>query len=347
MYKIGIITIQSRNFGNRLQNFALQEVLHALGHTVFTIRREMPTRKSVGRRIQAFIQFVFQTKNAKFEKFDKRIFKSKEWATADEWSKNIRDAYDFFIAGSDQLWNPYYNFVGGSDFLTFAKRNQKISYAASFGVSEIPKEQQGKYRSYLSTFKEISVREERASEIVYNLTGELVEVVLDPTFLIKRETWKSIERKPRGFYLDRYVLVYELGEADVSLKTCLTKIREKGKLDIVDIRKKTRMGKEWSIGPMEFLYLIDHAEYILTNSFHACVFSVIFHKRFLVFERFDLDMGSRIDTLLKNFSLENCRYVENYDVQNVEIDYEQVEKKLRVAQEKSWSFLKRALSEKE
>ena len=111
MKKIAIVTIESNNFGNRLQNLALQEILELLGCSVNTIIRynEMHDPGCVSKRIRRFIQTLAQTKIAKFRAFNKRIKWSKFCATADMISQNVVNNYDFFITGSDQVWGPTEN----------------------------------------------------------------------------------------------------------------------------------------------------------------------------------------------------------------------------------------------
>ena len=161
MEKVAIVTIESFNYGNRLQNYALQEVLKSMGYVVRTVHR-IYEPKTVKIYVKRMVQNVLQTKAAKFRKFDKKIEFSNVVLKRDEYPIGLEDRFNYFIVGSDQVWNPHYDFVAGKcDFLTFARNNQKISYAASFGVNEIPYERKFEFAEYLKNFKAISVREKQ------------------------------------------------------------------------------------------------------------------------------------------------------------------------------------------
>ena len=297
MKKIGIVTIESFNLGNRLQNYALQEILKNMGFQVETIRRSSE-EENILKRI---MQEVLQTKRAKFRAFDKLINKSKWFATKDEAPKEMCNEYDYFIAGSDQVWNPYYDFVGKTNFLEFAKHEQKIAYAASFGVSELPEEAKKRYKDWLDDFKNIAVRENAGADIIEDLINKDVSVVLDPTLMLNAENWRSLEKKPKNVPKTKYILVYSVEGMSENMKEV---IEEKKKTyEVVDIRQKLKNGHEWAVGPAEFLYLVDHASELYTDSFHGTVFSILFHTKFRIFERDGINMNSRIETLLEKTGL--------------------------------------------
>lgn len=341
--KVAIITIVSRNYGNRLQNYALQYVIETLGYSVETLQRGQ-RQKDVKRYIKSAAQMLLQTKGQKFKKFDKKIHFSKLVVTRDTYPDNIDKQYEYFIAGSDQVWNPYYDFVAGKcDFLTFARDNQKISYAASFGVSEIPYERKTEYADHLKTFKAISVREKKGAEIVEELADRKATVVLDPTLLLGESEWKKIEKKPVFRPKKKYVLVYALGDKTNRFKDKIKQL--KGKYEIFDVRSLQKTGNELPIGPSEFLYLIRNSEEVLTDSFHATVFSIIFHKKFVTFNRPGLNMNSRIESLAELLGEKN-RLTECGDLNcETEIDYVNVDRILEEERRKSIDFLKDALTD--
>lgn len=343
MIKIGIVTIVTVNYGNRLQNYALQEVLNKLGFVTFTFKREIPP-SGLKQEIKVLMQTIFQTKGAKFRRFDSYIQFADEIVTRDSYLNGINDRYDYFIVGSDQVWNPYYNFVAGKcDFLTFARDNQKISYAASFGISEIPSGRKKEYAMNLKTFKAISVREKQGTEIVEELVGRKPIVVLDPTLLLNENEWEKVEKRPSCCPKKKYVLIYALGDKNNRFKEKIELL--KGKYEIFDIRLVQKNGKELPIGPSGFLYLIRNAEEILTDSFHATVFSIIYHKRFITFNRPGLNMNSRIESLAELVGIKN-RLTECGDL-NCEtgIDYVDVDEILEEERRKSIDFLKNALTD--
>lgn len=339
--KIGIVTIVSLNFGNRLQNYALQRVLENLGCTVNTFRR---TRLSKGIKYwtKVIAQTLLQTKGAKFRKFDKNISFSDTVLGRDKFPNDIAQKYDYFIAGSDQIWNPYYNFVAGKcDFLEFARNEQKISYAASFGVEEVPIEKRAEFKRALETFMALSVREIQGANIIHELTGKQANLVLDPTLLLGNKEWQAIEKKSRFKPSGKYILVYMLGSKHERYYKMVDKVG--GKYQILDVRLKQKNGKELPIGPAEFIYLIRNAEAVVTDSFHATVFSIIFHKKFVAFNRSGLNMSSRIESLARILEMDS--YLNQHgDLECMShIDYNHIDSLLAREKQKSINFLKQAL----
>ena len=339
--KIAIITIRSRNFGNRLQNYALQNVLEQNGYSVFTLKRETE-QGGLKESVKTFIQKVLQTKGIKFKNFDKNIHFAREVVTRDNYPNNISKMYDYFIVGSDQVWNPYYDFVAGKcDFLEFANDDQKISYAASFGVSEIPQDREREYEKYLKTFKAISVRERQGAKIVKELADRDAIVVLDPTLMLGESEWKKVEKKTLYCPRNKYVFVYALGNKTDRFKRKIEQLSKTYK--ILDVFAGGKKGKEMPIGPSEFLYLIRNAEIILTDSFHATVFSILYHKKFITFNRAGLNMNSRIESLAELVNQgEHLNELGDFDCESG-IDYRIVDEILKEERKKSCAFLKNAL----
>ena len=333
--KIGIITIESFNYGNRLQNFALQHTLEKLGYEVETIQRN-PAKSyqtHIKRWAKKVIQRISRSKGARFQEFDTLIRHSKYYATNSEISDNIKQHFDYFIAGSDQIWNPYYDFVGSVECLTFANPEQRIAYAGSFGISSLPVSKQALYKEWFSDFNHISVREEAGAQIIKQLTGKDVPVVLDPTLLLTASDWRSIEKKTCDMPVGDYVLVYYVEDMSTSFREAVEKAKKT--MTVIDIKAKQKNGHEWSVGPSEFLWLIDHAEILYTDSFHGTVFSILFHTIFRVFERDGIKMNSRIDTLLNILAINQEK-----------TDFTNVEKRLEVLRKDSIQFLKTALQYK-
>lgn len=345
MTKIGIITINSINYGNRLQNYALQEVIELLGYSVATVQRELPLKhkQQIKMDIKKTGQYFLGTKGSKFDTFDRKIKKSNSYALANTQQAGLNSEFDYFIAGSDQVWNPHYNFVGTSDLLAFAKPEQRLSYAASFGVDEIPDEKKKVYAENLSQFKALSVREKKGAEIIKELTGREAQVVLDPTMLLTNEQWSKVERKSKFTPENRYVLVYSLGEKSADFKNSIKDYVKE--MEIFDIRAIQNNGREIPVGPAEFLYLIHHAELILTDSFHASVFSGLYHKRFITFKRPGIDMSSRIVSLANTIGAKDKLDGDNnLDCSNG-LDYVLVDQLIESERKQSIDFLKKALED--
>lgn len=340
--KIAIVTIESFNYGNRIQNYALQQVLRSLGYSTKTLHR-IQHSKGIKDKVKYIIQKILQTKGSKFRQFDSNVEYSNVIIGANDYPKDLSEQFDYFIAGSDQVWNPHYNFVGTSDLLAFAKPEQRISYAASFGVDEIPDEKKKVYIENLRQFKALSVREKKGAEIIKELTGREAQVVLDPTMLLTSEQWSKVERKSKFTPKKKYALVYSLGEKSADFENSIKRYAKE--MEIFDIRTIQKNGREIPVGPAEFLYLIHNAELILTDSFHASVFSVLYHKRFITFKRPGIDMSSRIVSLANTIGVENkLDRDNNLDCSNG-LDYVLVDQLIESERKQSIDFLKKVLED--
>ena len=154
------------------------------------------------RRLINFLKF---NKNIKFARFG--IDKS-------HIIKNINKKYDYFITGSDQVWNPNFNRMSDIDFLVFATPEKRVAFSASFGISEIPEDMKDYYKERLLGIKYLSVREDTGKDIIENLTGrEDVQVLVDPTMLLTSEEWDKVAKKPEQLKDNKkYILNYFLGE---------------------------------------------------------------------------------------------------------------------------------------
>lgn len=221
------------------------------------------------------------------------------------------------------------------DFLYYTNK-PKISYAASFGVSEIPDKLKKEYIDGLNSIDHISVRESAGKDIVEKLTEKEATVVLDPTLLLTKEEWKELIND-RQEYTEKYVLTYFLDQPNkLNSQYIKDYAKQKGYIikNLVDIHDK----ELWVADPSEFVNLFSQAEAIFTDSFHACVFSIIFEKYFEVFERnTELpSMNSRIDTLFSDLGLEDRWHRKRM---NEMINYEIVKSKLAVRKQESLTFL--------
>lgn len=319
--RVAIITItELDNFGNRLQNYALQETLRGLGYEVETVHNYITYKNMRSFKYKAVKMLSGILKNKRqniseiirkirFEKFDKQYFAfSKDFSTIDFISPDINKHYDYFVAGSDQIWNPNFSFNFDFNFLAFADSNKRIAYSASFGVDDIPPEKQAEFSQYLNGFKALSVRELTGREIIKDLTGKESSVLLDPTMLLNQSRWKSLEKKPSGFSAKKeYILVYFLGNKDfLKQKTDEALKADKYKhCEIIDISDKNIIS-HYSIRPDEFVWLIDNAWLVITDSFHATVFSILMNTDFMNLERSDynISMNSRISSLFNLLNIQ-------------------------------------------
>lgn len=343
MKKVGIITmLGNNNCGNRLQNYALQEIIKEKGYEVYTIKNDkfLNAKKKFFKNI---LRYIWQNircinKGTKFKKFNKNIRFSHNMINIYN-CKRFNKKYDYFVVGSDQIWKPTRLRMSYIDLLGFADPNKRIAYAPSFGLNSIEKKYCKSLQEELPKFKAISVREDAGKEIIKKATGITnVEVVLDPTLMIESDKWQKLEKKPEIIKKDKFIFTYFLGDEDI----------EKLKLKFNNSEYQFINFYKYNFGPQEFLYLIHHAELILTDSFHACAFSIIFNKNFYIFDRKQTvtnnNMNSRIDTLSRIFLLDDRRInsINSIDISKT-INYNKINKILEKERKKSEEFLKKAL----
>lgn len=331
--KVSIITLNGySNYGNRLQLFALSDVVSSLGCDVSVVWPQ-----KVSKMIKGLIK-----RSPIFRSFFKKEYKL--WHFTKKYVVNNDDKNEeYVIVGSDQVWNPEY--IAKNSYLVPKDKKNKISYAASMGVDDLQLDQKRFFSNLISDFIAISVREQSAKKILQPLTNKEIEVVLDPTLLISKRQYESIEEKPEKLPdNEKYILCYILGNRDHEEK--IEKFaKEKGYKTIYFSDKR-----DSNYGVEEFLYLIHHAELICTDSFHACVFSFIFERPFVAFRRTGEAnyMYTRLQNLIDTFKLKNREFNgKEITKENLEVDYTEAKKILKKEQKKSLDFLKRALDIKD
>lgn len=267
------------------------------------------------------------------------------------------DRYHAVITGSDQLWSPaglptnFYNLM----FVPDAVR--KISFASSFGVSNIPWYQVKRTREYLNRIQYISMRENRGAEIVSKLTGRWVPVVMDPVFYFDKQEWERLI-PPAEPEWNNYIFCYFLGANPEHRKAARKLAVQTGK-KIVTLRHLDRYVADdecfgdyapYDVDPARFLNILRNADYICTDSFHGSAFSVINEKKFVVFNRYDNQSAnsknSRIDTFCQNLGLEGRRYCGQEDILQLieqDIDYTAVRRKVGQYRTEMKAYLMQAL----
>lgn len=366
MLKIGIITLNGYfNYGNRFQNYALQEYIsrlfnESIVNTIWylkynsSLKENMITLKNIRRYVfnrHGFKDFIDSGKYVykiireyNFKKFSDKYINS---VFDYEIKPDLNNRYDYFIAGSDQIWNPYW-LKNSTEFLQFADRNKRIAYAASFGVSEIPDDKIDVVKKGLEGIDFISVREHEGAKIVKELTGRTVPVLVDPTLLLTSEEWEKVMERPAWYRDEKFILVYFLSKLPDKIKSDIQHLAERYKLKIVDLMDKENIDYYCS-PPSEFLYLIKNCSLMYTDSFHGTVFSILNKKPFVVSSRenVSMNMDSRIDTLLSMFHLEDRKVSKdnNYEITNpMEIEFPDVEAILERERQRSKEFLCKALN---
>lgn len=225
------------------------------------------------------------------------------YTSNEELKENPPDA-EIYFAGSDQIWNT--TFKNGKDpafYLDFVPENRvKASYAASFATEQIDSEWEEQIAEWLSDFDHVSVRESSGVKLAERLGVEHPEQVLDPVFLLPAGDWEKIEKK---LMVDEpYILVYDFDENNQIKEFAQKKARENGWKIYTMFHSDYSDRIFYDEGPEGFVALIHHAEYVISNSFHATAFSIIFNRPFAVFDREEC-INTRMRDLTQMFELES------------------------------------------
>lgn len=310
------------NHGASLQAYALSRYLTELGHEVEIIdyvpeylrhysltkinnpRYDRPLVRDAYRLAKLpsrLYALAFSKRKKRFDEFtrDHLPLTKRHYPSLDSLTSEPPEA-DVFIAGSDQIWNPLFkNGWDGAFFLDFAPLGaKKVSYAASFAVSEISDESKEFMSVRLSDFDSISVRESSGRELLSQM-GIEGRQVLDPVFLLDRGHWEGLAVKPKA---EKYLLIYDFDASPELLAFARATALERG-LKIASLFKTEGVDIVFDgHGPREFLGDILNAECIISNSFHATAFSIIFGRDFYVFRRRE-GINTRMADLLAAYGL--------------------------------------------
>ena len=341
MKRLGIISLyhQNKNYGGLLQAYALVSVLREMGADAKQISFERTSCKNPlvlprkARLKNDPVGFVVNSATNTVKKAHLRYWTNmkdqaiqKELAQRDKSFVQFEDEiphtevvshstivalnkeFDLFICGSDQIWNP--DQLRDEYLLRFVAQGKgKMSYAASIGRDSLSERELQYISDALSTFDAISVRESLAQELLSQRIKLPVEWTLDPTLLLPQAEWdKVIQKYEIG---GKYILAYFLGNSKEQRTAVKVFARAKG-LKIVSFPhiaghyRAVDAGfadlELYDVSPGQFIYLIQQAEYVITDTFHADVFSIIYDKKFVVLERAvgsaKQKMNSRILSLL-------------------------------------------------
>lgn len=350
---IGIITQPlGYNYGGILQNYALQRVLEKMGFNSITLDigyRYTNVRFLCSKIETQILRFLGINRSYPQKPFKNKcipiktgffIFnKIKTTRPYNRYSGSILKKYKInaVIVGSDQVWRPMYNVSIEKMFLDFVgTKCVKIAYAASFGTDnwEYGKEDTNKCRTLIQTFEGVSVREQSGVKLVKeNLMYENVKFVLDPTLLLDKGHYLSMCNDiPQN--TNKYICLYILDE---SSKT--KEIAEKlSKQMCMPIRQVYHGGMELTVE--EWLSGIRDASFVITDSFHGMVFSIIFNREFMVIPNGNRG-NSRFESLLGILGLDSCIY--GSLKKRVPIDWIRINERLEQYKKNSFSFLKEHL----
>ena len=369
--RVGILTFHNaRNYGANLQALALQRKLTAMGidNTIIDYEPKyiedsfglvvVDLWKKAERSVKGRLKFFLSTalhllpravKEARFRLFGDRYYRLTTRVYYDKTALAqgmAREKCPTVLFGSDQIWNSRLSHgLDGTFFgISFPEGTRKASYAASIGPARLEDDQQPLMAQYLSSLDHISVREASAAKLLQSMTDTPVEVVCDPTVLLEKEAWEKL-CKPinvRGDYIFVYAL--ELNDRLISLASRLAKEK---KLPIVFFDLKNRYGckvySRYTADPLEFISYLKNARYVVTNSFHGTVFSVLFEKQFLCVP--NLSNPGRAEHLLQELSLTHRLSEDPAQLQRMDepIDYGPVRIKLQAQREHGEAYLKKVI----
>ena len=314
MNKIGLITLHDHNYGSTLQCFATQDYLKRRGFVVDVINQvpEYSHIKRYANRLwELFKMCVSHPLSAKTILLHFKSQRSSALRITKNSEKEIgrfnasfinniyhtytgleqigrSEEYAVFLSGSDQVWNANRMDFYDLFFLRFAPLDKRIAWAASFGGNKIAPYNKRRYARFLSEYKEISVRETSAVKIVQELTNKEATCLADPVTLLNGEQWRDlfIRYGSKNTFNGKYILFFFLDTpSDHALHMAEMMSKQTGQTIVTFGYKHTEIENHIDGGPWEFLSMIDGAECVFTDSFHAMVFSLLLHKRFFVFDR--------------------------------------------------------------
>ena len=338
--KIRMITFHTPiNYGAVLQAYALQTYLKTQCEDVKIINYKTDTliqkykyfkknntpRNIIGNIVKLKDYSKYKTRKRKFEEFSNTFYDLTERVTDREGcSKEARNA-DFVFTGSDQVFNPTrkYQEEISTFYLDFdVGKAKRVAYAPSFGVGSIPIGKRDMVKNYLEKFDYLSVRELNGKDIVKSLIGKDPLCVVDPVLLLQEKQWESIEKKVE--VPENYLLCYHLYNSTLE-KEVVEKVAQKLGLKIVCITpsifspiKSDICFKD--VGPEEFVYLLRHASFVVTDSFHGVIFSTLFKKQFYLTVASE-STKSRMVSFLNRMGMEKRICIDSDDIDEEPIDY--------------------------
>jgi len=370
---IAILTQPLReNYGGIMQAYALQFVLRKMGHQAWTKDNYIEDT------------YIKRSWNLRIKNFIYDLIKEKRWTVTDLTAARpftgpfinahiklfvslrnqageilLPDGFDGCVVGSDQVWRPAYNPRLYDFFLDFTKDThiKRIAYAASFGSDEweFTPEQTAYCASLLKKFDAVSVREQTAVQLCKEHFGVDAVQVLDPTLLLTHGDYLSLIQNKPSKKREKYVMAYVL-DMDPEKYNIMREISEalqcKGKLITItpDNQKKgwDNYENQYHLSVERWLAHFYQASYVITDSYHGCIFAILFHKPFVAIDN-KVRGSSRFHSLLGLLGLQD-RLVNSYndflnkkEVLLLHPDYDCINSILKIKQAESIHFLQDAL----
>ncbi len=273
---------------------------------------------------------------------------SRRYLSYGEMKKSARTLYDKLICGSDQVWCSTGLYVDPLMYLRFAPKEKRISYAPSIGREYIPPYNARMMKQYIQDIPFLSVREHRGKELLKELLGRDVPVVLDPTLLMDKKRWDEIKIDPTTD--DRYILCYFLDEPSLQTQKKIERFAGTRKTSIFALCSPLEAIKRGNIhhpdcGPAEFIGFVANADYVITDSYHGMLFSIIYRLPFAALKRYasEFDQSSRQRSVLKDLQIDGRFLSEEDEFPNDPLDYSKIEPLLVQKKEESLAYLRKAI----
>lgn len=363
--RVGIITFhRADNYGAILQSFALLSAVESLGcETEIVDYRSIAIENTYKYHyfppfclnpiyyIKTLLRNIYwnpkyKIKARKCEQFRKKYYKmSKSVYLSDADRRKVEKEYDVVLTGSDQIWNSIITH-GKDDWYAFEKNEDDVviaSYAASVGNISVFRKYFRLYKSSLEKYDFISVRELNVKNFLQERLNSSIFVVMDPVMLFNSDFWRKIAKQNKKI-VNPYIFYFDAEFNPVSFQIAC-KLAEKYGMNIWTIDDKfipkKKYIKTFFAGPSAFLGLIQAAKFVVSSSFHAIIFSIIFHKQFVAVAH--PKTGDRTRSILQSIDLSDY-YVDSaddFDINTINklIDWTSVEEKLDALRKESFKFL--------
>lgn len=374
--KAGIITIVKNavdeSFGPAMQIYAVQQILRDYGIEPETIVDETVKRSFSEKILRGMDEFtkgpqaikfiiqkgftkspqkmsegiteeqkaLIQKRRMNYGKFIQKYIKISDIKEQDLLSGDDRiNNYEYFVVGSDQVWNPYYPQKDEIKYLQFCDRKKRVPFSPSIARNDIPRRFRHRFINGINGFDRLCIRENEGRDIIRKYTGREATVVLDPTMMIDASQYKSISKHNSNLPNCDFSFNYFMG-------TNINKDKiEKFSRDYVEQSVWMRdfhSPDYYVMNPMEYIDAINRAKIICTDSFHVSVFAILLRKPLVVFPKDEggkVSTNSRLKTLLETFQMERCYVDQNYKLDNsFTINYDKVNDILDEKKKESFSF---------
>lgn len=356
--RVGVITFHNYdNYGAILQSYGLQAKLTELGlePEIIDYYCEYISNpfKLINLKKKGLFNYIYGAignicyipRRFRCRKFRKSYMRYSSPVRKGDMSP-VAGKYDIYIAGSDQIWDYKLTNFDTTYFLDFAEEGKKkCSYAASIGENLPPQELQWEYSRLLKQFDEILVREHYGADIVEKLTGKRPGVVCDPTLLLSAKEWDPFIKAPRK--KEKYILVYQLG-INAEIVGFARRMAKKTGYRVVYIPFPLvgllKCSCRIAVGPSEWMGLFKNAEYVISDSFHGVVFSLLFNRPFFTMVN-GHHTNKRVEQLLKTVHLSD-RTIENVSDEELTgpIDFTYANAQIEKMREDSLAALKKMVA---